>query len=580
MHNNSKEDRKTRYKRIIKNVKWLYTFGKKQWLYVLLFTVLGMTGSVVGFIGSFASRDMVDIITGKLVGELLKTFLTVVGVSLLTLLINQTSAYISAYISTKLENRLKADVYDDIMHSKLEALESYNSGYISARWASDTSTLVSGVLDFVPGLINNVFKLVSAFVIMARNDISFVIFALISVPLGYIASKSNIRRSKDVNNESMAQSSKISLFINESFLNTQIIKAFDLVGTYSGKIRKLQDDSFKTRLKSQKVMGFNSAVFTIVGIIVTYSTLGWGVYKVWTGHISYGDMTLLIGMSTMLSSSIQSMITMVNTLGRLTVSAERITELTSLPKEDYSSHDEVMQFFERQNGHGIGIKITDEEFTYANGTRVFEALDFEAAPGETVGLVGPSGEGKTTLLRILLALIYSKKGSARIYSSWDKNDYIDVSASARSLIAYVPQGNTMFAGTIADNLRDFKEDATREEMEEALKLACAWDFVSKLPDGMDSVIKERGGGFSEGQAQRIAIARALLKKAPILLLDEATSALDLSTARKVLENISKCDYVRTCILTTHRPEVVKICDKVYTIASGNISLNDKDYEMK
>lgn len=181
-----------------------------------------------------------------------------------------------------------------------------------------------------------------------------------------------------------------------------------------------------------------------------------------------------------------------------------------------------------------------------------------------IALVGPSGEGKTTILRYLLSIIRPQGGEGCLCAGHAGTD-IPLTASVRQLMAYVPQGNTMFSGSIADNMRNVKEDATDEDIIEALKLACAWDFVKKLPQGIHSQIQERGGGFSEGQAQRLSIARALLRKSPILLLDEATSALDMHTEKMVLHNIMQDEYPRTTIVTTHRPSVLKQCTRVYSI---------------
>ena len=181
-----------------------------------------------------------------------------------------------------------------------------------------------------------------------------------------------------------------------------------------------------------------------------------------------------------------------------------------------------------------------------------------------IALVGPSGEGKTTILRYLLSIIRPQGGEGCLCAGLAGTD-IPLTASVRQLMAYVPQGNTMFSGSIADNMRNVKEDATDEDIIEALKLACAWDFVKKLPQGIHSQIQERGGGFSEGQAQRLSIARALLRKSPILLLDEATSALDMHTEKMVLHNIMQDEYPRTTIVTTHRPSVLKQCTRVYSI---------------
>jgi ABC-type multidrug transport system fused ATPase/permease subunit len=189
-----------------------------------------------------------------------------------------------------------------------------------------------------------------------------------------------------------------------------------------------------------------------------------------------------------------------------------------------------------------------------------------------VALVGPSGEGKTTMLRILLSLIRIQEGEAEVCAcKTDENggkmeeERIPLKPSARKLFSYVPQGNTMFSGTIAENMRNVRPDASDEEIREALELACAWEFVERLPEGIHSRIQERGGGFSEGQAQRLSIARALLRHSPILLLDEATSALDVATERKVLKNIMSDEYPRTCIVTTHRPTVLSLCTRVYAI---------------
>ena len=193
-------------------------------------------------------------------------------------------------------------------------------------------------------------------------------------------------------------------------------------------------------------------------------------------------------------------------------------------------------------------------------------------PDQIIALIGPSGEGKTTMLRILLALLEPQSGSLSIQNAKDASVFVDYSPAIRRLFSYVPQGNAMFSGTIAQNMRNVKPDATDEEIITCLKTACAWDFVHKLPDGIYSTIGERGRGFSEGQVQRLSIARALLKKAPFLLLDEATSALDTVTEHRLLQNIMQKRAAGSCIVTTHRPTVLSICDKVYAIREKHCEL--------
>ena len=213
--------------------------------------------------------------------------------------------------------------------------------------------------------------------------------------------------------------------------------------------------------------------------------------------------------------------------------------------------------------------MQDLTFSYIDDKQIITDSALTASPGEIIAIIGPSGEGKTTLIRLLLGLMSPQEGTVRIYSS--DNTSVPMNAETRHLFSYVPQGNTILSGTIAENLRMIKEDATEEEMIRALEIACAWDFVKDMPNGLDSSVGERGRGLSEGQAQRIAIARAVLRDAPILLLDEATSALDTATERRVLRSIIQNDPHKTCIVTTHRPSVLNLCKRVYRVKDTRIT---------
>ena len=212
--------------------------------------------------------------------------------------------------------------------------------------------------------------------------------------------------------------------------------------------------------------------------------------------------------------------------------------------------------------------MIQSRISYVEEKQVITNSDFKAMPGEIIALVGPSGEGKTTMIRLILGLIRPEEGNV-VLRAFD-GTAVEMNADTRHLFAYVPQGNTILSGTVAENMRMVKEHASDEEIIEALKAACAWDFIEKLPDGINSNIGEKGRGFSEGQAQRIAIARAILRDAPILLLDEATSALDVTTERQVLRNIIKQHPNKTCIVTTHRPSVLNMCQRVYRVMETTV----------
>ena len=548
---------------------WIFRYAKKNIAAIIVYILIGLSGTVVALLSSLVSRDLVDIITGHHTGKLIETFIILIATQLGSSFMNQVSSYISTKISMKVENRIKADLYDQIMISDWESLTRYHSGDILIRWTSDASSVSSGILTLVPNAINYFFRFMSTLLMVIHYDASFAIFALTSVPFTYLTSHGAMKRMRKSDMNGMSINARMSAFNQESFGNIQMVKAFDLIHLYSKKLRKLQNEYIDVRMKYQKISNLNSIILLVVSLMVTYSTYGWGVYKVWSGKISYGTMTMFISLSASLSSTVSSLIGLIPSSIRLTNSAKRLMDISNLKKEDYSHTDEVKTFYEEHKAEGIGLCIRDIKYAYASGTEVFEHASMDAHPHEIVAFVGPSGEGKTTLLRYILSIVCQQEGRGYLCAGASTpetgSQYIDLNASGRQLFSYVPQGNTMFTGTIADNLRNVKEDATDDEIIEALKTACAWDFVERLPKGIYSEIREHGGGFSEGQVQRLSIARAVLRQSPILLLDEATSALDILTEKKVLRNIMEDHYPRTSIVTTHRPSVLSMCDRVYAI---------------
>ena len=554
---------------------WIYEYARIYWKQMIFYTVLGLAGTLVSLISSLISRDMVDIVTGQQAGLLARTFCLYIGFSVGNVLISQISNYFANKISISVDNAIKADIFEKMLLTDLESIQNYHTGDLLTRWSSDASNISSGVLNWIPNLVIYTVRFVSTFAVVFYHDPMFALLALIGMPVSMLMSKTLLRRMKGNNERSAAMSAKMSGFNQEAFSNIQTIKAFDLIHFYTEKLKSLQKDYVNMRLDFQKMSILTSVLMSIIGFIVSYSCYGWGIYRVWSNAISYGTMTMFLSLSGTLTSSVNSLVSLIPSAISLTISAGRLMDIVEMPQEDYSQDSAVRNFEKQHKSEGIGLNMQDLSYTYHNGTAVFANASIEAYPHEIVALVGPSGEGKTTMLRLILSLLTPQEGSSHICAGTDHEHMIDMSPSTRKLFSYVPQGNTMFSGTIAENMRNVKQDATDEEIIEALKLACAWDFVEKLPDGIESIVKERGGGFSEGQAQRLSIARALLRRSPILLLDEATSALDVATERKVLRNIMQDTYPRTCIVTTHRPTVLNICNRVYAIRDKKCEiLND------
>jgi ABC-type multidrug transport system fused ATPase/permease subunit len=275
-------------------------------------------------------------------------------------------------------------------------------------------------------------------------------------------------------------------------------------------------------------------------------------------------MTLFLQLSGSLTSSFSALVSMVPSVISIATAAGRIKEITELPQEDFEEFNKANSMLPCAIENGVSVVAENVTYSYADSDRVvLNNISFCANPCETIAFVGPSGEGKTTILRLLLGLVEKSNGNLEL--NVDGNGAIAISPSTRQFCSYVPQENAIFSGTIAENLRIVNPNATDEELRCALKKADALAFVEALPLGMNSIVGERGVNFSEGQVQRLSIARAVLCNAPILIMDEATSALDKDTEERVLKNLMTGDKKRTCIITTHRQSMLKYCDRIYEL---------------
>lgn len=395
--------------------------------------------------------------------------------------------------------------------------------------------------------------------------------ALLSAPFLLLVSRYLMRKMREYRKKVLETNSGMMGFEAEAFYNFDTIKSFGVMDHYSKRLGEWQQKYKDYNLEYNMFTIKTHIGVSLLSTMVSFVAFGYCLFRLWTDAITYGTMMLFLQQRSKLSTNFNSLVSIVPGMLNSAVSAHRVREIVELPKE---RHDpEAVKELEKLASEGLTVRMRNVSFSYVKNKQVLSDSDFIAKPNEIVALVGPSGEGKTTMLRMILGLIHPENGDAVLVASDGRE--IPMNADIRSMFSYVPQGNTMLSGTIAENMRMIKEDATDEEIIEALKIACAWDFVKDMDRGIYGKLGERGRGVSEGQAQRIAIARAVLRNSPILLLDEATSALDVETERKVLRNIIQQRPNKTCIVSTHRPSVLNMCQRVYRVMETKVTELDE-----
>lgn len=553
---------------MIRELHWIYRYGLKYKGSILWYICLGVFGIATGLAGSVMSKYIIDAVTGYDSAGLASMASAYVCLQLFTIGSRAWSSMISEKIVIKVDQEIRADVYDKIMDADWEALSQYHSGDLLNRVDNDVSNVSNSVLSWVPDFVTRFIQFFGTLGIILYYDPTLALLALISAPVTILVSRSVSKRIRDYNKKIRKVSSDVMVFNEESFQNVQLIKSFGLTESYKKKLRDVQETYKKIRLDYNRFQVATSSGMSLVGSVVAMVCFGWGVYRLWTGHITYGTMTLFLQLATSLAGSFSALVYMVPSAISAATAAGRLMSVTQLPKEKYLFEEKAKELIRANKG--IEVRADEISFQYDTGKKVLQKASFVAGPGEIVAIVGPSGEGKTTVLRILLGLVYAWEGTVMVQDPGGMK--VPVSAATRGLFSYVPQDNVMFAGSVAENMRMMKEDATDEQINEALRKACAYEFVHKIPTGLQSPIRENGGGFSEGQIQRLAIARALLSDAPVLLFDEATSALDVATERKILRNVLDRAANKTCIITTHRPSVLSMCDRIYRISDGQMEV--------
>jgi ABC-type multidrug transport system fused ATPase/permease subunit len=376
------------------------------------------------------------------------------------------------------------------------------------------------------------------------------VFALLVAPVAAVASWWLGRKLKRLQVKVQESEASYRSFLQESLANLLIVKAFANEDYSTEKLTQLREERFFWVFKRTK-MGLISSTAMSLSFQVGYiAAFAYGALQISRHMITYGTMSVFLTLVNQVQAPVVQLAQQIPKVVSILASAGRVIELQNIPLEEKLS--------EQITAQGIGVEISNLTFGYTEET-VLEEVSLDIHPGEFVAIIGESGIGKTTLIRIIMSFMSNIQGQVSFYNEAGETE--KANAGTREFIAYVPQGNTLFSGTVRENIRMGNLNATEEELLEALKLASGYEFVMGLPKGLDTVIGERGHGLSEGQAQRIAIARAFVRKAPFLILDEATSALDEATELSVLRGLKRLEPKPTCLIITHRKSILQYCDR-------------------
>lgn len=542
---------------------WLFKYTKPYLPSLSLTMFFSIAASLISIGTAVVSQQLIDNATlGK---NITNNILLYILCILLMQAIQVASSLFTVVIQEKFSFGIRRQVFDKILHSCYHEVSRYHSGDLMTRLTSDTGNIADGIANTIPKIIILIVEFVASFVVLMLYDSMLAIFALLLAPVGGILSIWLGRKLKVLQLKVQESEASYRSFITESLSNILIIKTFRTEQYSSEHLQELRDERMNWVVKKQRMGLVASTSMSLTFQAGYILALVWGAAKLSAKTITYGTMSVFLTLVNRLQSPILGLAHTIPQIVNILTSAGRVMELQKLSLEHTSE--------ETITPENIGVNIEHLTFGYSDEI-LFDDASASIQPGEFVAIIGSSGIGKTTLVRLILSFMNAAAGKIQFFN--DKNETVDTNANSRDFLSYVPQGNTLFSGTIEHNIRMGKKDATDEEIIEALHASASYDFVSSLPQGMHTVIGERGYGISEGQAQRIAIARALIKKAPFLILDEATSSLDEKTELEVLEGIKNFSYHPTCLLITHRRSVLSYCDREIVIENKKITEEQLD----
>ena len=541
-------------KEILKYTRWLWSHSVGARGAILVNILLGSLTVGLNLLFIFLCKRLVDIATGVEAGSLGPYTVFVLSVVVLRLVVATINVRVENLTNSKMNFIIRKGLYSNLLYAEWLGKEKRHTGDTVNRLESDVSTVTNVIVSDFPQIFTTLVQLVAAIVFLCTMEWRLAALLVLITPLFILFSRIFVRRLREMTRGIRETESEVQSHLQESLQHRMVIQSMENEGRMEDRLDDLQDREYGQIKERTR---FNVIARSMVGAAFSFGYIAaflWGVYGISKGTLTYGVMTAFLQLVGQVQRPLVNLTRQIPSLIYSSTSIDRLMEMEDAPKE--VAGDPV-----RLSGPA-GIRVENLDYRYPDGKRmILKDLTFDFPPLSRTAIVGETGVGKSTLIRLMLALLKPVSGRVALY---DEAQEVPASAATRCNLVYVPQGNTLFSGSVRENLRMGNPDATEDEMKAALETAVA-DFVFSLPDGLDTRCGEGGSGLSEGQSQRIAIARGLLRPGSILLLDEFSSSLDPETEQKLMDNLTKKAAGKTMIFITHRERIAQLCERTCRI---------------
>ena len=560
-------------------IKWMGSYAKPAIPFLIFSIIVNVIFAIIGIYNVTVSKSLIDSAISGDSDATIRWLIIMLSITLISMLSSPVTSFMSTHSSTKLTQNIQRKIYQHIQCSDWLEQSKFHSVSLLTRVTSDVSNISSAILGTIPSLVSLTVTLVGSFYTLISWAPSIAFAAVFIGPFLILVGKYFSRKLKDLYKEAQEEDVKYRSFMQESIQNIMIVKTFCMEKINMHRLIDIQNNKYKIAMRNTRLSVMTSMSMSFCSSIAYFTIFTWGVLNIAKGVSTYGTFTGMLQLYSKVQAPFSSLASMIPGLISTIAAAERLMEIEAIPVEKMADEKElddigslevaldsisskVSSTFNKPN-----IVFDNVSFAYKANNNILNNINLTIDAGETIAFVGPSGEGKTTMIRLILSLINPTEGNVLLSEG---NLVKDINRNYRELISYVPQGNTLFSGSIRDNLKYGNPNASDDEIKAALSNACALDFVNELENGLDTMIGEKGVGISEGQAQRIAIARSFLRERPILILDEATSALDPETEVNVLKAVRELPTKPTCIIITHRPSALNICNRIMKLEKGHL----------